>query len=85
MVEDRKSYSVFSVYSLFGLPGVLLNCATTPFTYCHLSVPVSCSAVAHKFHLTGKFQADFAAACKPLNGSSENGCNTINLSLDLEK
>lgn len=37
-----------------------------------VTVPVSCSAVAHKFHLTGKFQADFAAACKPLNGSSEN-------------
>lgn len=50
-----------------------------------VTVPVSCSAVAHRFHLTGKFQADFAAACKPLNGSSENWCNTINWSLGLQK
>lgn len=50
-----------------------------------VTVLVSSSAVAHKFHLTGKFQQDFAAACKPLNGSSENSRNTIHLTLNLQK
>lgn len=50
-----------------------------------VTVLLSSSAVAHTFHLTGKFQEDFAAACKPLNGSSENSGNTIHLSLNLQK
>lgn len=63
------SLCAFPVWTSWCPPGL---CYYTLHLLSPVTVPVSSNAVAHKFHLTGKFQADFTAACKPLNDSSEN-------------